>query len=106
MSDVCRLICLALIGLFRSRASLQNASTERDFDAVFAKVRELRAGALLISQDVFFNAESAQLGVVTVRPAIPAIFPLPEVAAAGGLTSYRASRSEAWHQASIYVGQT
>ena len=82
-----------------------NASTERDFDAVFAKVRELRAGALLIGQDVFFNAESAQLGVLTVRHAIPAIFPLPEFAAAGGLMSYGASRSDAWHQAGIYVGR-
>jgi putative ABC transport system substrate-binding protein len=82
-----------------------NASTERDFDAVFAKVRELRAGALLIGQDVFFNAESAQLGVLTVRQAIPAIFPLPEFAAAGGLMSYGASRSDAWHQAGIYVGR-
>jgi putative tryptophan/tyrosine transport system substrate-binding protein len=82
-----------------------NASTERDFDAVFAKVRELRAGALLIGQDVFFNAESAQLGVLTVRHAVPAIFPLPEFAAAGGLMSYGASRSDAWHQAGIYVGR-
>jgi putative ABC transport system substrate-binding protein len=82
-----------------------NASTERDFDAVFEKVRELRAGALLIGQDVFFNAESAQLGVLTVRHAIPAIFPLPEFAAAGGLMSYGASRSDAWHQAGIYVGR-
>jgi putative ABC transport system substrate-binding protein len=82
-----------------------NASTERDFDAVFAKVLELQAGALLISQDVFFNAESAQLGVLTVRHAIPAIFPLPEFAAAGGLMSYGASRSDAWHQAGIYVGR-
>jgi len=82
-----------------------NASTERDFDAVFEKVRELRAGALLIGQDVFFNAESAQLGVLTVRHAIPAIFPLPEFAAAGGLMSYGASRGDAWHQAGIYVGR-
>src|SRR5260370_5071797 len=82
-----------------------NASTERDFDAVFAKVRELRAGALLIGQDVFFNAESAQLGVLPVRHAIPALFPLPEFAAAGGLMSYGASRSDAWHQAGIYVGR-
>src|SRR5258705_7028418 len=35
----------------------------------------------------------------------PAIFPLPEFAAAGGLMSYGASRSDAWHQAGIYVGR-
>ena len=36
---------------------------------------------------------------------IPAIFALPEFAAAGGLMSYGASRSDAWHQAGIYVGR-
>ena len=82
-----------------------NASTEHDFDAIFSKVRELRAGALLIGQDVFFNAESAQLAALTVRHAIPAIYGQPEFAAAGGLISYGASRSDAWHQAGIYVGR-
>jgi len=33
-----------------------NASSERDFDAAFAKLRELRAGALMISQDSLFNS--------------------------------------------------
>ena len=41
-----------------------NASTERDFDAVFAKLHELRADALMISQDPFFNSQSGQLGAL------------------------------------------
>jgi putative tryptophan/tyrosine transport system substrate-binding protein len=82
-----------------------NASVERDFDAVFAKLGELKASALIIGQDVYFNAESARLAALTVRHAIPAIYPLPEFAAAGGLFSYGASRSDAWHQAGIYVGR-
>jgi ABC-type uncharacterized transport system substrate-binding protein len=60
---------------------------------------------LVIGQDVFFNAQSEQLAELTVRHAIPAIYPLPEFAAAGGLISYGASRSGAWHQAGIYVGR-
>jgi putative tryptophan/tyrosine transport system substrate-binding protein len=82
-----------------------NASVERDFDAAFAKLGELKASALIIGQDVYFNAESARLAALTVRHAIPAIYPLPEFAAAGGLFSYGASRSDAWHQAGIYVGR-
>src|SRR5262249_37245497 len=62
-----------------------NASAQGDFDTVFAKLRELKAGALIIGQDVFFNAESARLAALTLRYAIPAIYPLPEFAAAGGL---------------------
>ena len=82
-----------------------NASAERDFDAAFAKLHELKASALIIGQDVFFNAESARLAALTVRHAIPAIYALPEFAAAGGLFSYGASRNDAWRQAGIYVGR-
>ena len=36
---------------------------------------------------------------------MPAIYPLSEFAAGGGLISYGASRSDAWRQAGIYVGR-
>jgi putative ABC transport system substrate-binding protein len=73
-----------------------NASDARDFDAVFTKLRDIHAGALIIAQDVFFNSASAQLAELTIRNAIPGIYPLPEFANAGGLISYGASRSDAW----------
>jgi len=82
-----------------------NASAERDFDIVFARLRELKARALIIAQDVYFNAECARLAALSVRHEIPAIYPLPEFAAAGGLFSYGASRSDAWQQAGVYVGR-
>jgi putative ABC transport system substrate-binding protein len=82
-----------------------NASAERDFEAVFAKLREAKASALIISQDVYFNAKSARLAELTVQNAVPAIYPLPEFAAAGGLFSYGASRGDAWRQAGTYVGR-
>jgi putative tryptophan/tyrosine transport system substrate-binding protein len=62
-----------------------NASTERNFDAAFAELRQLRAEALMISQDGFFNSQSEQLGELSVRHAIPAIYVNREFAAAGGL---------------------
>jgi putative tryptophan/tyrosine transport system substrate-binding protein len=82
-----------------------NASTERDLDAVFAKLAEIQAGALIIGHDVFFNAQARQLGALTARNKIPAIYTLSEFAASGGLISYGASRADAWHQAGIYVGR-
>ena len=82
-----------------------NASAERDFDIVFARLRELKASALIIAQDVYFNAECARLAALSVRHEIPAIYPLPEFAAAGGLFSYGASRSDAWQQAGVYAGR-
>jgi ABC-type uncharacterized transport system substrate-binding protein len=82
-----------------------NASVESDFDTVFKKLRELRASALIIAQDMYFDAESTRLAALTVRHAIPAIYPLPEFAAAGGLFSYGASLIDAWRQTGIYVGR-
>src|SRR4029079_19241420 len=37
------------------------ASSERDFDPVFASIAELRAGALVILTDAFLNSRSEQL---------------------------------------------
>ena len=82
-----------------------NASTERDLDTIFAKLNELKAGALIIGHDVFFNAQAKQLGALTLRNKIPAIYTLSEFAASGGLISYGASRADAWHQAGVYVGR-
>jgi len=82
-----------------------NASTERDLDAVFAKLAEIQAGAMIIGHDVFFNAQARQLGALTARNKIPAIYTLSEFAASGGLISYGASRADAWHQAGVYVGR-
>jgi putative ABC transport system substrate-binding protein len=82
-----------------------NVITERDFDTVFTKLHELRMDALIIGQDVLFNSYSEQLAALTVRHSIPAISQLREFAVAGGLMSYGALRSDAWHQAGIYVGR-
>src|SRR5579862_6112602 len=84
---------------------VMNASTERDFDEAFAKLHELRADALMISQDPFFNIESGQLGALSVRHAIPAIYVNREFAATGGLMSYGANQADEWRQAGIYVGR-
>lgn len=82
-----------------------NASSERDFDAVFAKLQELRASALMISQDPLFNSESGKLAALTVRYRMPAIYELRQFAAAGGLMSYGDSQNDAWRQAGVYVGR-
>src|SRR5262249_9487333 len=82
-----------------------NASTERDFEAVFARLHELRADALMISQDPVFNAQSGQLGTLSLRHAIPAIYVNREFVAAGGLMSYGANRPDQWRQVGVYVGR-
>jgi putative ABC transport system substrate-binding protein len=82
-----------------------NAETERDFDAVFARVAELRAGGLVIGNGSPFNGRSDELGALAARHAVPTIFQSPEFAAAGGLVSYGASTADAWRLAGGYTGR-
>jgi putative ABC transport system substrate-binding protein len=82
-----------------------HASTEHDFDTVFASLAQLRAGALLISASLFFNVRGKQLGTLTVRHAVPAIYQFREFAAAGGLMSYGSSITDSYRQVGIYTGR-
>jgi len=58
-----------------------NASTEGDFDAVFAKLVELRAGGLVIGDDPFFVGHIKQLAALSVRHGLPAAHDLREFVA-------------------------
>jgi putative tryptophan/tyrosine transport system substrate-binding protein len=62
-----------------------HASTEHDFETVFATLSGVKAGALVISADPFFNSWSERLAELASRYAVPAIFSYREFAAAGGL---------------------
>jgi putative ABC transport system substrate-binding protein len=82
-----------------------HASTESDFDGVFATLSRSRAGALVIGTDTFFNSQSRKLAVLTVRHAMPAIYQYREFAAAGGLMSYGGSITDAYRVAGVYAGR-
>src|SRR5437667_851971 len=71
-----------------------HASTERDFETVFATLVQLRAGALVIGPDTFFTARSEQLAALTVRHAVPTIYQNREFAAVCGLMRYGGSITE------------
>jgi putative ABC transport system substrate-binding protein len=82
-----------------------NASTPGDFAQVFAKLHELRAAALMISQDVLFSTEVEHLAELTVRAAMPTIYPDREFAEAGGLMSYGTDQLDALRQVGVYAGR-
>jgi putative ABC transport system substrate-binding protein len=81
------------------------ASTERDFDSVFATLVRLRAGALVIGGDAFFTNHSEQLAALALRHAVPAIYATREFAVAGGLISYGPSIADSWRLMGIYTGR-
>ena len=82
-----------------------NASTEGDFDSVFADLIHLRAGGLVIGEDAFFNSHFKQLAALTVHHLVPAVYKSREFVAAGGLLSYGGSGTDAYHLAGVYTGR-
>ena len=81
------------------------ASTEQDFDRVFAALAQLRADALVIMPDVFYNSRSEQLGKLSLRQAMPAIFDHRPFVAAGGLISYGSNETEYYRLLGTYTGK-
>jgi putative ABC transport system substrate-binding protein len=82
-----------------------HASTEPDLEKVFATLNQLRAAALVIGTDTFFDGQSERLAALAGRHAMPTIYQTREFAAAGGLMSYGGSLTDAYHKAGIYVGR-
>src|SRR5262249_29848399 len=71
-----------------------HASTERDFDTVFATLAQLRAGALVISPDQFLTSRIEQLAQLPLLHETPPIAHLGKSMAAGGMVSYGSSKTE------------
>jgi putative tryptophan/tyrosine transport system substrate-binding protein len=81
------------------------ASTERDFDTIFAKLAQLRASGLIITPDAVFTARSKQLAALALHNRVPAIYQFREFAAAGGLMSYGGNFTEPFHRVGGYIGR-
>jgi putative ABC transport system substrate-binding protein len=82
-----------------------NASAEREFDAAFAKLIELRAGGLVIGNDPLFTGRSEQLAALAVRHAVPTVYAWREFAVAGGLLSYGVAVPDSYRLAGNYAGR-
>jgi putative ABC transport system substrate-binding protein len=82
-----------------------NARNEGEIDAAFASFVQSRVGALVIDGDPFFSFRIRHLAALTLRHAMPAIYPTRDFVGAGGLMTYGASNTEAYRLAAVYVGR-
>jgi putative ABC transport system substrate-binding protein len=81
------------------------AGSDREIDGVFATLGQHRIEALLVTADGFFFGLQDKLVTLAARHVVPAIYPLSDYVAAGGLISYGANLAESWRQIGGYVGK-
>ena len=82
-----------------------NVRSEGDFDAVFADVKRLRVGGLVIGPGSVNLRGINKLAALTVRHAVPAIYQWRAFPVAGGLMSYGSDISENYRLAGVYTGR-
>ena len=82
-----------------------NVSSERDFDVVFADLKRLRVGGLVIGGGSVFLRGIDKLAALTVRHAVPAIYQWRAFPVAGGLMSYGSDILDSYRLAGVYTGR-
>jgi putative ABC transport system substrate-binding protein len=82
-----------------------NARNKHDIDTAFAELRRSSAGGLIVMATPLFVANREYLVSLAARDALPAIYPFPSFAKAGGLMSYGDDLSDAFRQVGIYTGR-
>jgi putative ABC transport system substrate-binding protein len=82
-----------------------HASSADQIDSAFVSLVADRIGALYVSADPLFFTHRNRIAALATRHAMIAIYADREIAEAGGLVSYGASRSDAYRQAGRYVGR-
>jgi putative tryptophan/tyrosine transport system substrate-binding protein len=82
-----------------------HASSERDFDTVFASLLQLGAGGLVVGNDTFFSTRSEQLAALALRHGVPAIFQYRGFVEAGGLMSYGGDLADNYRLTGVYTGR-
>jgi len=81
------------------------ASTERELDDGFAVLARQPPDALTVSAVPFFAAQRNQIIGLAARHSLPAIYPIRQFPAAGGLMSYGDSISDAFRLAGVYTSR-
>jgi putative ABC transport system substrate-binding protein len=81
------------------------ASTDETIEAAFQKVRDVGAGALVVTADTFFNSRNTRIAALALKHGLPTISAYREFTEAGGLLAYGGSVKEASRLAGVYTGR-
>ena len=80
-----------------------NASTEAEIDLAFEALSQRLAGALLVQPDAFLNTK--RIVALAARHAVPTMYQVRDLTAAGGLISYGSNLADLYRQMGVYTGK-
>jgi putative ABC transport system substrate-binding protein len=80
------------------------AGTESEIEAAFTTLVQRHVGAIIVG-DPFFESRSEQIVALAARYAVPAIYISRKYVTDGGLISYGAIFTAAYHEVGIYAGK-
>ena len=87
------------------RLEVFTARDEPEIVTAFVSLKQRGVGGLIIQSDTFYLGQMRWMAALAVSHAVPAIAPLREFAAAGGLMTYAPSLAEVVRQAGVYAGK-
>jgi putative ABC transport system substrate-binding protein len=76
---------------------------KREIEAAYAEISKLRAAALVVATDPFFDSQRDRVTALSARHAIPAAYGWREYVLAGGLISYGTDLPHAYRQGGVYA---
>jgi putative tryptophan/tyrosine transport system substrate-binding protein len=92
-------------GLLGLQVKTLRATGERDLDIAFESLAQEPADALLVTTNPIFESRRDQIVALAALHAVPAIYPLREYSASGGLMTYGASITDVYRRCGFYVGR-
>jgi putative ABC transport system substrate-binding protein len=87
------------------RIVILNASDADEIHAAFEKIKDMGAGALIVSTDAYLFGQRDRISALAIRHALPAMYDRREFAVGGGLMTYGTHYADAYRRMGGYTGK-
>jgi len=87
------------------RLVVMRVSVEEDLKTAFESVAQEHVGGLMVATDVILTNWRLPIVALAGHYALPAVYPVHEFAAVGGLMSYGPDLAETYSQCGVYAGR-
>ncbi len=87
------------------RVEILHASNELELAKAFARIKQIKANAMLVGADPFFDTRREEIVRFAGEQRLPAIYQFREYAIAGGLASYGINITDSYQQVGVYAAR-